>query len=470
MRFISILAIAAVLPGLAQSPDGGAWQELTPPLAWAAQDPADSLYREARSALNRGSYTRAAYLFAEVYGRHPRSSYAADSYYWEAWAQYRSGTNASLEAARSALLAQQAAHPNARTRDDAVSLLARVNAQLAQRGDARAAAEVQAMAEATTRRADAVADLEKARARTESARSSLVSRTACREQRNDERVAALDALLQMDSDRAMPILEKIMARRDEASTCLRRRAVFLISQQRGSERMLLDAVRADPDAEVREQAVFWLGQAGGDRAVIALDSLLKTSADAAVQDKAIFALSQIGSAGANRALRDYAVRPGAPLKLRENAIFWLGQTGGGNNIEFLQGIYRSSTERAIKDKIVFAVSQQSGSDARAWLLSIARDTREDLEIRKRAIFWIAQSGGTGLPELFSLYDRIEERAIREQLIFAYSQRQERGAVDKLIEIARSDKDPELRKKAIFWLSQSRDPRVAVFLEEMLTKP
>lgn len=466
MRFITMLAIAAALPGLAQFPDGAGG----PPAAWAAQDPADSLYREGRSALNRGSYTRAAYLFAEVYGRHPRSSYAADSYYWEAWAQYRNGTNASLEAARTALMAQRAAHPNARTRDDATALLARVNAQLAQRGDARAASEVQALAEATTQQADALAERDAARARAERDRGRSVSKSACREQRNDERVAALDALLQMDSDRAMPILQKIMARRDEASTCLRRRAVFLISQQRGSETMLLDAVRSDPDAEVREQAVFWLGQAGGDRAVTALDSLLKSSGDAAVQDKAIFALSQIGSTNANRALRDYAVRAGAPIKLRESAIFWLGQTGGGNNIEFLQGIFRSSSERAIKDKIVFAVSQQGGAEAQAWLLNIARDNREDLEIRKRAIFWISQSGGTGLPELFALYDRIDERAIREQLIFAYSQRKERGAVDKLIEIARGDAEPELRKKAIFWLSQSRDPRVAEFLEDLLSKP
>ncbi len=470
MRFLTILAITAALPALTQLPNGGDGPLMTPPAAWAMQDPADSLYREARSALNRGSYTRAAYLFAEVHGRHPRSSYAADSYYWEAWAQYRSGTSASLEAARTALLTQRTAHPNARTRDDATSLLARINAQLAQRGDARAAAEVQALAEATTRQAGALADLDAARARTESARTRSTSRTACREQRNDERIAALDALLQMDSDRAMPILQKIMARRDEASTCLRRRAVFLISQQGGSEAMLLDAVRSDPDPEVREQAVFWLGQAGGDRAVTALDSLLKSSGDAAVQDKAIFALSQIGSTNANRALRDYAVRTGAPIKLRESAIFWLGQTGGGNNIEFLQGIFSSSSERAIKDKIVFAVSQQGGAEAQAWLLGIARDGREDIDIRKRAIFWIAQSGGTGLPELFSLYDRIDEREIREQLVFAYSQRKERAAVDKLIEIARGDKDPELRKKAMFWLSQSRDPRVAEFLEEILSKP
>jgi hypothetical protein len=42
-------------------------------------------------------------------------------------------------------------------------------------------------------------------------------------------------------------------------------------------------------------------------------------------------------------------------------------------------------------------------------------------------------------------------------------------VDKLMEIARNDRDPELRKKAIFWLGQSRDPRVQQFLIDMINK-
>ena len=63
-----------------------------------------------------------------------------------------------------------------------------------------------------------------------------------------------------------------------------------------------------------------------------------------------------------------------------------------------------------------------------------------------------------------------DRDIREQLIFAYSQRNEKAAVDKLIDIAKTEKDRELRKKALFWLSQSKDPRVAEVLESILSKP
>src|SRR5690606_37525560 len=39
------------------------------PEAWAPQDPADSLYRAARAALNRNDYDRAAGLFSEIVRR-----------------------------------------------------------------------------------------------------------------------------------------------------------------------------------------------------------------------------------------------------------------------------------------------------------------------------------------------------------------------------------------------------------------
>jgi len=40
----------------------------------------------------------------------------------------------------------------------------------------------------------------------------------------------------------------------------------------------------------------------------------------------------------------------------------------------------------------------------------------------------------------------------------------------LLAIARTETDRELRKKAIFWLSQSDDPRVPDFLASLLEKP
>ena len=81
------------------------------------------------------------------------------------------------------------------------------------------------------------------------------------------KVAALNALQQMDAERARPILRRVLARRDTGSVCLRRKALFLVAQQdaAGTEDILLESVRNDPDAEVQRQAVFWLSEVDDER-------------------------------------------------------------------------------------------------------------------------------------------------------------------------------------------------------------
>jgi HEAT repeat protein len=44
---------------------------------------------------------------------------------------------------------------------------------------------------------------------------------------------------------------------------------------------------------------------------------------------------------------------------------------------------------------------------------------------------------------------------------------EPAAMDKIIEIARRDPDRRMRQKALFWLGQSRDPRAAQVLREVI---
>src|SRR5512143_307684 len=69
------------------------------PAPWLQDDPADSLYRVAREALNQGQYKRAAELFASLVHRYPKSGYAGDALYWQAFALYRAGGADNLKTA-----------------------------------------------------------------------------------------------------------------------------------------------------------------------------------------------------------------------------------------------------------------------------------------------------------------------------------------------------------------------------------
>jgi len=423
-----------------------------PRVAWAPQDPGDSLYRAGRQLLNGGRFADAARVFNDLIQRHARSTYVPDAYYWAAFALYRSGDEASLRRATTMLEYQASHYPRAATRGDGDALLARVYGELARRGDPRAGEWVQAHASA---------------APADTGRS---ARTACASDEDDPRVAAMNALLQMDAANAVPIIRQVLAKRDPCSAELRRRAVFMLSQKRTpeTEDMLLAVARDDPDGDVRQQAVFWLSQVGSDKAVTALDSILRASSDPDLREKAVFALSQIRSPRAGQILRDLAAREDAPEETREKAVFWLGQQHGAENAAFLRELYARVTPADLKEKILFSLSQMRSVENTRWLMDLAVNSREDVELRKKALFWAGQSGAD-IGDLVQLYDRTSDRDMKDQLIFVYSQRHEPQALDKIIDIARHETDRDLRKKAVFWLGQSHDPRAAQVLLEIINQ-
>lgn len=434
--------------------------------AWTVtlDDPADSLYKVAREALNRGQYRKAADLFADFQRRYPKSNYSADALYWEAFARYKVGGDDNLRTALERLEVQRERFPKAATAGDARTLVVRIKGKLAEGGDASSAESVTAIANPTPR----VAPTPAPSPRVAPTPSPKAGEDDCDDD-SDVKLAALNAVLQMDAERAMPLLTKVLARRDPGSACLRRKAVFLVAQKRNdnTEDVLLGAARNDPDAEVRRQAVFWLSQVSSPRAVQALDSIARLSNDPELQEKAVFALSQQQDPKATQALRTIAERKDMRREIREKAIFWLGQSNG-SGADYLRGLYDRLDDDELKEKVIFGVSQSRRPEDLGWLLGVARNEKSTIELRKKAIFWCSQ-GGASAAELGSLYTSLKDRELKEQTIFAISQLKDSGGFDRLLEIAKKDTDPEMRKKALFWLAQSNDPRVAGVIEQMLNE-
>ncbi len=486
MKTIGLIVVTALLAPApsAKSPkspvtpsaDAMVYMNLAPPEPWVPQDAADSLYRAARDALSKGDNSRAADLFNQVVQKYPSSTYAGESLYYYAFSLYRVGGTQKLKAARSALGRLSSSYPSVARRGDATTLRTRVCGELARTGDESCAAEVAATARSISSSSSSSSSSSGAgysssgSSSGSSSASAPVSGCPGSGDDDDERVAALNALLQMDADQALPILTKVLERRDRCSAPLRRKAVFLVSQKHNAQTadLLMSVARNDPDQETRDQAVFWLGQVPDERAVDLLEQILRTSNDEDTQNKAIFAISQHSSGRGASILRDVAMREGASAELRGQAIFWLGQRPTAENNEFLRGLFSKITSEELKDKILFSLSQRKGQGNDKWLMDIALGAHESIDIRKKALFWAAQSG-VSVDEITPLYSRITDKEMKDQVIFVLSQRNTPAAVDMLIQIAKTDRDPEMRKKAIFWLGQSRDPRVQRFLIDLINK-
>jgi HEAT repeat protein len=103
------------------------------------------------------------------------------------------------------------------------------------------------------------------------------------------------------------------------------------------------------------------------------------------------------------------------------------------------------------------------------LLRLARSTRVPEERRRSAIFWLGQAAGDAVDGALDSIatDSHADQEVRKQAVFALSQRNSPDAVPALIRIARTSRDPELRKTALFWLGQSEDPRAVDLFEDIL---
>jgi HEAT repeat protein len=449
---------------------------------WFTQDTVAALYRLAREHFNRANYAQAAQIFRDLREDYANSQYAAQAMYYEAFALYRIAGDENYRRALEVLRLRHDRFPEV-SRGDARELAVRIEGELARQGDAEAAEGLARLVGLDQERAArdqerAARDQERAardqqRAATDQERWARDQERAVRQGRGEEeddiRVAALNALLQMDAENAMPILRRVLENHSPENVKLRRKAVFLVSQKRTSEReeILLAAAREDPDLEVRMQAVYWLSQVRTDRAVEALDSILQTGTETELQERAIFALSQHRSERAAEILREYAERQDAPSELRGNAIHWLGQHPSIRNTSYLRDLYVRLDEPELKEKAMFALSQTRNRENAQFLLGIALDESESVEVRKKALFWSGQMR-IMTQELFDLYDQVSDRELREQLIFVYSQRRrDDAAIEKLIDIVRNETDSELRRRAIFWLGQTNDPRAIAVLEEII---
>jgi hypothetical protein len=148
----------------------------------------------------------------------------------------------------------------------------------------------------------------------------------------------------------------------------------------------------------------------------------------------------------------------------------LGTVPAAAAARYLLGLARRDDGRPARHAIFAATLADSVT---IWpdLLAIARDRAVRAATRKQAVFWLGQAAEeaatASLDSLAAGND--EDLEVREAAVFALSQRPRDEGVPALIRIARDHRDPRLRRRAMFWLAQSDDPRAVELFEEILTR-
>lgn len=146
----------------------------------------------------------------------------------------------------------------------------------------------------------------------------------------------------------------------------------------------------------------------------------------------------------------------------------LGTVPAASAANYLLTLARDASG-SLAEKAIFPATLADSVTIWPRLLDIARDDRLPNAARRSAVFWLGQAAGDaatkGLTELVG--DDTLGRDVRESAVFALSQRPKSEGIPALIDIARTNRDPQIRKRALFWLGQSNDPRALQLFEQLL---
>jgi hypothetical protein len=184
-------------------------------------------------------------------------------------------------------------------------------------------------------------------------------------------------------------------------------------------------------------------------------------------EEALHALAFHRNAGALAALTDFATSPRYRQDVREQSLFWLGETRGREGYEVVARVLREDKDDELREHATFALSESPVPEAAELLVKTARTDRTP-DVRSQAMFWLAQIDHPQAPAtILEAVARDADEDVREQGVFALSQLPEGKGVPLLIRLGRESRDREVRKQALFWLTESDDPEAMKFLEKML---
>ena len=270
------------------------------------------------------------------------------------------------------------------------------------------------------------------------------------------KILAIQGLMNSDSARAMPLLEKVL--NGSASPKEKSKALFVLAQSGSPQaREILGKIaRGQSNPELQRKAVEYLGLFGGAEARKTLADVYASSSDASVKH----AILRSYMIGGDHERLFAAAKSEKDESLRREAIRQLGLVHGTVELEQL---YTTETSPDVRREILqaFFLAGDSGR------LVQAAQSEKDPELRRAAIrnLGLIHSDDSG-KALQEIYSKETDHAVKAEVLNAYFLQ---GNAKALVAIARSEKDPELKKTAVSKLSLMNSKEGTDYLMELLQK-
>ena len=151
-------------------------------------------------------------------------------------------------------------------------------------------------------------------------------------------------------------------------------------------------------------------------------------------------------------------------------LVWFDGVSADASVAWLTTLATTSSDssRRLSENALAAISQHAGPAASAALVRFAQTGTP--QMRGRAMSWLAQrAAGEALPVIDAALQKDPDTEVKKQAVNALSRFPNQEGVPKLIEVARSHNNAEVRRQAMLRLGDSKDPRAVSFFAEILLK-
>jgi HEAT repeat protein len=192
------------------------------------------------------------------------------------------------------------------------------------------------------------------------------------------------------------------------------------------------------DEDLKLMAIQAMQNSDPEQTVPMLEKLLQGTASPRVKSRALFVLAQSDSPRAREVMKNIAKGNSTP-ELQNRAIDYLGTQGGRESRATLAEIYSSSPDVDVKRRILRAFMVAGEKDR----LLAAAQSEQNPQLRAEAVQQLGVMGAHD--ELWQLYQKESAVDVKKRIIQAMFVG---GNVTRLIELAKTEKDPELRRTAV----------------------
>ena len=216
---------------------------------------------------------------------------------------------------------------------------------------------------------------------------------------------------------------------------------------------------AEADDDIKVLALSGLMQSDPEKALPQVEKLLKGAHSPNLKRQALYVIAQNNTPQAQQMLEQIA-RGGNP-DLQVRAIQFMSERRNPNTPKILLEIYTSTNDPAVKRAVLDTFSNNRDKDR---LMQVLKSER-DVNLRKQAIDRLGDVDGQ--PELWQIY---QSETTTDGKVAVLRAMAHNGNLEKLADVARTDKDPKVRQQAIEIISEQdggnpSDTLVALYSSE-----